>query len=190
MVLVFCVVGVGVVGAGFGVGVVNKLDCLYCRNVVINIEFPLMRGKAVFSEIFIFTQLVVRKQYIYIKVILYSRILIEYSHNQHSSLSNSQLLKNTLCGQLQVPTRHRTLPSLLPHLQLPTPNSQLNSQLSTPNHSKTLSVDNCRPRLFILFLGDPHLLKSWKRTQNGATNPYRASTIERIGNLDFRGPRS
>ena len=48
-------------------------------------------------------------------------------------------------------------------------------------------MNNGRPRLVILLLGDPHGLKGRQRGQNGATDPHRVLALWRSNDLDLHG---
>ena len=52
---------------------------------------------------------------------------------------------------------------------------------------EALPVDNCRTRLIILLLGDPHLLEGRERSQDGATNPDGVLPLWWSNNLDLHG---
>ena len=57
-------------------------------------------------------------------------------------------------------------------------------------HSRTLealAVHNRRTALVILLLGDPHLLESGERSQDGATNPDGVFALGGSDDLDFHG---
>merc|ERR1719271_985271 len=46
-------------------------------------------------------------------------------------------------------------------------------------------MDNCRARLVVLLLGDPHLLEGAQRRQDGASNPHRVLALRWCDNLDL-----
>ena len=52
---------------------------------------------------------------------------------------------------------------------------------------EALAVHNCRTRLIIFLLGDPHLLEGGKRCQDGASNPDRIFTLWGSNDLDLHG---
>ena len=55
-------------------------------------------------------------------------------------------------------------------------------------HERTLealAVDNRWSTLVVLLLGDPHLLESGQRSQDGSTNPDGIFTLRRGNNLDL-----
>ncbi len=67
-------------------------------------------------------------------------------------------------------------------------------QRQQPHHqiftfSKALSVNDARPRLVILLLGNPHGLKSGQRGQDGAPDPNGVLPLGRRDDLDLHGAR-
>lgn len=54
---------------------------------------------------------------------------------------------------------------------------------------EALAVDDGRARLIIFALGDPHLLESAQRRQNGTTNPHTVLALRRSNHLDLHGGR-
>jgi hypothetical protein len=63
-------------------------------------------------------------------------------------------------------------------------------ELKRKKNLETLSVDNGGTRFVVLLLGDPHLLESRKRGQDGTTDPDRVLSLRRSNNLDLHGRRS
>merc|ERR1719384_1072065 len=54
---------------------------------------------------------------------------------------------------------------------------------------EALSVDDGWAGLVILLLGDPHLLESGQRSQDGASDPHRVLALRRRDDLDLHGWR-
>lgn len=50
---------------------------------------------------------------------------------------------------------------------------------------EALAVDNRWSALVILLLGDPHLLESGERSQDGTTNPDRVLSLRGCNDLDL-----
>jgi hypothetical protein len=51
-------------------------------------------------------------------------------------------------------------------------------------------MDDSRTRLIILLLGDPQVLESGERSQDGTTDPDGVFTFGRCDNLDLRAHKS
>ena len=66
-------------------------------------------------------------------------------------------------------------------------NTQQRQQPHPQISSKALSVNDARPRLVILLLGDPHGLKSGQRGQDGAADPHGVLPLGRRDDLDLHG---
>ena len=52
---------------------------------------------------------------------------------------------------------------------------------------ETFSVNNGGARFVVFLFADPHLLEGWKRSQDGATNPYGIFPLWGRNDLDFHG---
>ena len=57
--------------------------------------------------------------------------------------------------------------------------------LSYEHTLEALAVDNRWSTFVVLLLGDPHLLESRQRSQDGTTNPDGVFTLGRRNNLDL-----
>ena len=55
---------------------------------------------------------------------------------------------------------------------------------------ETLSVNDRRTRFVVFLLGNPHLLESRERGQDGTTDPDRVLSLWGSNNLDLHGRRS
>ena len=55
---------------------------------------------------------------------------------------------------------------------------------------EALAVDDCRARLVVLLLGDPHLLEGGQGGKDGPADPHRVLTLGRGDDLDLHGGRS
>merc|ERR1712180_2320 len=116
----------------------------------------------------------------------YVELLKLYDKNQ-----NGTMLYSTYNTYLAVTTNHKkqTLGFVS---KAATSIKTLNAEIQRYNtngflvaHLETLPVDNAWSGLIVLLLGDPHLLESRERSQDGATNPYGVFPLWRSNNLNF-----
>merc|ERR1712146_19038 len=57
------------------------------------------------------------------------------------------------------------------------------------SHLEALAVDDGRPGLVVLALGDPHLLEGGERGQDRPSNPHRVLALRGCDDLDLHGRR-